>query len=164
MPDVVCVSRGDAINTSLLTSRSRVDLRPVATLTEDSRDGTASSPNAYLAGNPDTDTETHPWNTVDVASEPSTSNRRRSTGLSLYIHHTLNFRRMRDATPEERIDALRRIRLVNRAGNGDPERAERTRSRVGSRLSRLWGSQQAGSSEEVAPEASVTEPEEHSQR
>lgn len=150
-----------------LTSCSRVDLRPVADHAEQFEDGSATSPNAYLVRLPGVDTETQPRNTVEPAgnaSEPNNGNRRRSNGLSLYIHHTLNFRRMRDATPEERIDALRRIRLVNRASNGDPERAERRRSRVGSRLSRIWSSQQAGSSEDIAPEPGVAEPGDRSQR
>ena len=138
----------------MLTVNSRVDLRPVADHTEGSEAGDHQYNNV---------TE-HFLNVMnDVPSEPGATSRRRSTGLSLYIHHTLNFRRMREATPEERIDALRQIRLVNRASNGDPERGERARTRVGSRLSRLWGPQQAGSSEAVAPGPEVSGPEEDSQ-
>lgn len=162
----MCLS-GPRCECQRLISSSRVDLRPVGDHTEGIEDGPVSSPNAYLPRLPGSDPGTHPRSTADPAgntSEPNTSNRRRSNGLSLYIHHTLNFRRMRDATPEERIDALRRIRLVNRATDGDPERGGRRRSRVGSRFSRIWGSQQASSSEDIGPDLGVAEPEEHSQR
>ncbi|MCJ1251784.1 hypothetical protein MMC30_009022 [Trapelia coarctata] len=143
------------LNVSGTCPMCRVDLRPVADHAEDLTDGTDSSQM------PDRITQNFLDLTGYTVPEWRTMNRRRSTGLSSYIHHTLNFRRMRDATPEERIDALRQVQLVNRASNEDPERGERTRTRVGSRLSRLWGSQQAGSSEEVAPEPEVAG--EHSQ-
>jgi hypothetical protein len=121
-----------------------VDLRPTAARTNDAEDGQEPSPNPYLLAQPEI-TTTELWNAADGNVDMGTSDRRRSNGLSLYIRHTLNFRRMRDATPEERLDALRRIRNANRANNGDPERVERNRNRISSRLSRLFASPQASS-------------------
>lgn len=46
---------------------------------------------------------------------------RRGSRLSDYLVATLNPRRMRDATPEERILALRRLRTANRANTRDAE-------------------------------------------
>ena len=140
----------------VLRSHSRVDLRPTADGTQDIDDDRVQSPNPYLEGDfhaaehPDG----HPWNEIDLMGnniEGGTANRRRSNGLSLYIHHTLNFRRMRDATPEERLDALRRVRGVNRATWGVGEGGDRARNRGTSRLSRLWGAPPASSRDSTVP-------------
>ena len=140
----------------MLTVHSRVDLRPTADRTQDIDDDLANSPNPYLDS--DLNAVEHPdgysWNEIDLSgnnAEGSTANRRRSNGLSLYIHHTLNFRRMRDATPEERLDALRRVRGVNRANRGDADGGDRTRNRGTSRLSRLWGAPHASSRDSTVP-------------
>lgn len=76
---------------------------------------------------------------LDMA-EGAHGSRRQRSGLSLYLQHTLNIRRMRDATPEERIAALRRLRTVNRAShhggsstedpNGEAARGNRLSMRV----------------------------------
>lgn len=106
---------------------SRVDLRP-----------TTSHPDG--SDNPDaiTSTEDDDANGDDVISQDHLAVNRRSqrrsrTGLSLYIQHTLNRGRMRDATPEERVAALRRLRTVNRANDGESGGAI---NRLSARLSR----------------------------
>lgn len=75
-----------------------------------------------------------------ATAEAAHGSRRQRSGLSLYLQHTLNIRRMRDATPEERIAALRRLRTVNRAShhggssaedpNGEAARGNRLSMRV----------------------------------
>ena len=80
----------------------------------------------------------------ETLESPMPTSRRRTHALSTYIHHTLNPRRMRDATPEERLAALRQFRTTNRASGGDSNAGmglavgERTRNRVTARLNRLW--------------------------
>lgn len=81
---------------------------------------------------------------ADEAPESSMpTSRRRTHALSTYIHHTLNPRRMRDATPEERLAALRQFRTTNRASEDESSAGmgsaggERTRNRVTARLNRL---------------------------
>lgn len=67
--------------------------------------------------------------------------RRSRTGLSLYLQNTLNSRHMRDATPEERIAALRHLRSANRSTTTAPplDSEPRSRNRLSARLSRAWG-------------------------
>lgn len=71
-----------------------------------------------------------------------TPNRRSRTGLSLYLQSTLNRRRMRDATPEERIQALRTLRTANRARESESAGSteQRPRNRMSARLSRAFTS------------------------
>ena len=83
--------------------------------------------------------------TPDTDSMPEGSSnptRRRTNGLSLYLQHTLNSRRMRDATPEERIAALRGLRNANQGEDSEASTpatgGERPRNRVTARLNRLW--------------------------
>ena len=135
----------------VLTCHSRIDLRPTADRSED-----VSGEVGYLPG--DLDSAEHldapSLDDIDLpgnSTEGSTANRRRNNGLSLYVHHTLNFRRMRDATPEERLDALRHVRRVTRVSPGDADGANQTRSRRASRLSRLWGAPHTDSTDGAAP-------------
>ena len=117
---------------------SRVDLRPTTTHPDsETLDGLSArthvQPSVYdlLSVPPPSNSLTPP--------EPSASrapNRRSRTGLSLYIQNTLNSRRMRDATPEERIAALRDLRSARQADSGSAE--PRSRNRLSSRLSRAW--------------------------
>ncbi|MCJ1269593.1 hypothetical protein MMC22_009485 [Lobaria immixta] len=74
-------------------------------------------------------------------STPHT-NRRSRTGLSLYLQNTLNRRRMRDATPEERIEALRTLRTAHRAHESESAglTEQRPRNRMSARLSRAFSS------------------------
>lgn len=73
-----------------------------------------------------------------MANDESTTaqDRRRSrTGISLYIRNTLNRRRMRDATPEERIAALRRLRTNNGTDESAPHTGNRRSNRLSARFS-----------------------------
>ncbi|MCJ1396560.1 hypothetical protein MMC18_009451 [Xylographa bjoerkii] len=148
------------LNVSGTCPLCRVDLRPTASSTNDLESGQVPSPNPYLADNPEAINGEEPWLTTDpAASSPEiTAANRRSNGLSLHVNHTLNLRRMRNATPEERLDALRRIRTVNRASETNAEGGDRARTRVGSRLSRLLGTPQAGTSDTVGTEAGTAAP------
>ena len=106
----------------LANRSSRVDLRPTTS-------HTSNSDNATLPDAPPGNAnETH--NTEGTTAQ---DRRRSRTGLSLYIRNTLNRRRMRDATPEERIAALRRLRTTN--GTDELEPSERTRNSRSARLS-----------------------------
>ena len=143
-------------------SDSRVDLRPTASQNEPPSTAEPHSPNPYLVSNSSNDAASTPRS--PSLSQPGTTdtNRRRSGGLALYIHHTLNARRMRDATPDERIAALRRVRTAHRA-SGEAEReggmavGERTVRRVQGRLSRLWDQGLAGGPSNRHSTAEVTE-------
>lgn len=78
---------------------------------------------------------------------PSTSNHRRSrTGLTSYIHYTLNRGRMRNATPEERVAALRDLRTANNSREPDApvvNAEQRSKNRLSARLSRAFSSSSA---------------------
>ncbi|KAI4218823.1 MAG: hypothetical protein LQ349_008558 [Xanthoria aureola] len=69
-----------------------------------------------------------------------------------YLHHYLNRGRMEEATPQERLEALRRLRLVNRSdvdyaaghqdgpnASGDATATGSGRSRLSARFSRAFG-------------------------
>ena len=122
-------------------SISRIDLRPTASRTNDGEEGRAPMPDM-----PDTPPHMdHEGDVQDMEPMPEGSNnptRRRTNGLSLYLQHTLNSRRMRDATPEERIAALRGFRNANQAEDNvagtTATGGERPRNRVTARLNRLW--------------------------
>lgn len=107
---------------------SRVDLRDPTDLERD--DPAVES--ADRDGSQSTDTENA------TSPEITTSQRRHRSGLSSYLHHTLSVRRMRDATPEERIAALRRLRTANRANNrqsvGEGSENETARNRLSTRF------------------------------
>ena len=140
---------------NMLMFHSRVDLRPTASPTDELESGQELSPSPYLTEHPEAINGEEPWLATDpTAGSPEISAvTRRSNGLSLYVNHTLNLRRMRNATPEERLDALRRIRTVNRANDAITEGGERARTRVGSRLSRLLGAPQSIPSDTAGTEA-----------
>ncbi|KAF7586877.1 hypothetical protein BBP40_008206 [Aspergillus hancockii] len=78
--------------------------------------------------------ETHQEATNEPAAEEP--HHRQHRRLTSYLHGTLNARRMRDATVEERLAALRTVREENRnsAENEDAEERQRLRSRVATRL------------------------------
>lgn len=105
---------------------SRVDLHPTSTGDEEpEEDGT--------------DTYVLPTNPSGAPTE-NTRRNRRSRILS-----TLNVGRMRHATADERIEALRRLREENQATNENIEQGgwivgERTMNRARARLSRAFGS------------------------
>ncbi|KAI4212696.1 MAG: hypothetical protein LQ351_004587 [Letrouitia transgressa] len=122
------------LNVSGTCPLCRVDLRPTASEGQsDSADPESSaepgpSPNPYLMG-----------------SRTRPQDRRSRNAFSLYLQNHLNIGRMRNATPEERIEALRRLRMVDRPDveqprlEGDDAAGERSRSRLSVRLSRAFG-------------------------
>ena len=61
------------------------------------------------------------------------------------ILHTLNIGRMRHATPEERIEALRRLRSENQASDSFAGQGSGVGSRFSRRVSRAFGGSRGGS-------------------
>lgn len=95
--------------------------------------------------------------TTDPTPHP---NRRSRNGLSVYLQNTLNRRRMRDATPEERIQALRTLRTANRSRESEPAAPteQRARNRLSLRLSRAFSSARPSSGASVAMPQPATDP------
>jgi len=117
-----------------------VDLRPIASHSDPAGDYDSSySAESITYGR---EAGASPEPPADGATPAS--RRRSRTGLSLYIQHTLNRGRMRDATPEERLAALRRLRTVNRASEAESGSA---RNRISARLSRAFDSERRHSSQ-----------------
>ncbi|KAE8374567.1 hypothetical protein BDV26DRAFT_269709 [Aspergillus bertholletiae] len=76
-------------------------------------------------------TETQQEGTPEPATEEHHHRHRR---LTSYLHGTLNARRMREATVEERIAALRSVREENRNSVENEEERQRLRGRLTTRL------------------------------
>lgn len=105
---------------------SRVDLRPTTSRPTDAEDPTGSGDPPHHADETGASTQ--------HGDDITPHDRRRSrTGLSLYLQHTLNRRHMRDATPEERVAALRRLRAANEEPHSDS-----AHNRLSARLSRAF--------------------------
>lgn len=127
------------LNVSGTCPLCRVDLRPTAPTEED-----PENPNPDSAPRRHSEALTSFNNTIPQQSRRSS----RSRPLH-YLHHYLNRGRMEEATPQERLEALRRLRLVNRSDVDhvtEPEAreisatGERTnRNRLSARLSRVLG-------------------------
>jgi len=126
------------LNVSGTCPLCRVDLRP--TTSRNSTDDPSSEP-PLTDLPPDTNTP---------------SNSRSRTGLSTYLHHTLNIHRMRDATPQERIAALRRLRTQQQEAQA--EASERPRNRMSARLSRAFHFGSRPQSTVVDPHSSLSTP------
>lgn len=116
----------------LISFYSRVDLHPTSPDNEEPEENGA-------------DTDVIPADPGDRSIPPTETARRnrRSRILS-----TLNVGRMRHATADERIDALRRLREENQATNDNADQGgwivgERTMNRARARLSRAFGSRPA---------------------
>ncbi|KAE8353676.1 hypothetical protein BDV28DRAFT_132671 [Aspergillus coremiiformis] len=110
------------VNVSGTCPLCRIDLNPAHT--EGERENQEGADHA----------ETHQDGTNERA--PEESRHRQHRRLSSYLHDTLNARRMREATVEERLAALRSVREENRNSveNEDAEERQRLRSRLTSRL------------------------------
>lgn len=111
---------------------SRVDLHPTSADNEEPEEDEADA-YAIPAG---------PGNRSSAPTETAHRNRRSR------ILNTLNVGRMRHATADERIEALRRLRDENQATNENVDQGgwivgERTMNRARARLSRAFGSRPA---------------------
>ena len=142
-----------------LTLCSRVDLRPTTTHPSEptspvSPISPTESPTIYptstptpLPNNNNGSSNAPSLDSNSDNNNPSTSNHRRSrTGLTSYIHNTLNRGRMRNATPEERVAALRDLRTANSVGEPDAPAVnaeQRSKNRLSARLSRAFNSSSA---------------------
>ncbi|KAL8804622.1 MAG: hypothetical protein Q9182_002430 [Xanthomendoza sp. 2 TL-2023] len=130
------------LNVSGTCPMCRVDLRPTASNEEHHNPdatNTAASPSRRNS------------EALTAFNAPQNQSRRNSRARPLhYLHHYLNRGRMEEATPQERLEALRRLRLVNRSdidhavaqpdGNTAGEvAASGSRNRLSARLSRAFG-------------------------
>ncbi|KAI9820226.1 MAG: hypothetical protein M1827_005848 [Pycnora praestabilis] len=113
------------LNVSGTCPLCRVDLRPTVSNTADA---TATTEDGITAANGTSNALPPP---LTEAENGNVAMNRPRNGLSSYLQHTLNTRRMHDATPEERVAALRRLRTVARANqaesstNNDARRSNR---------------------------------------
>ncbi|KAL8820067.1 MAG: hypothetical protein Q9223_001645 [Gallowayella weberi] len=129
------------LNVSGTCPMCRVDLRPTASSEEQNPDAT----NTAVSQSRRNSEALTPFNF------PQNQSRRNSRARPLhYLHHYLNRGRMEEATPQERLEALRRLRLVNRSdidhavtqadGNTTGEvAASGSRNRLSARFSRAFG-------------------------
>ncbi|KAI9878222.1 MAG: hypothetical protein M1830_001525 [Pleopsidium flavum] len=123
------------LNVSGTCPLCRIDLRP--TTSHENGEGETTPDGEGL---PPPLTDFNNDNAGFGTPEGGPTSRRQRNGLSLYLQHTLNIRRMHDATPEERLAALRRLRTVNRAshptgsstedGSGESSRGNRLSMRL----------------------------------
>lgn len=150
-----------------ITICSRVDLRPTTTHpSEPTSPVSPISPIDNLTIYPTSAPTPLPDNNHGSSHAPSlelnpdnnnlsTTNHRRSrTGLSSYIQYTLSRARMRIATPEERVAALRGLRTANRVRETDAAAVnaeQRSRHRLSARLSRAFNSSSAQPVTNTAP-------------
>lgn len=150
-----------------ITICSRVDLRPTATHPSEPTSPVSpispmESATIYPTSTP-TPLPNNNYGSNDAPSldsnsdnnNPSSSTHRRSrTGLTSYIHNTLNRGRMRNATPEERVAALRGLRTANSVREPDAaafNAEQRSRNRLSARLSRAFNSSSAQPVASIAP-------------
>lgn len=133
------------LNVSGTCPLCRVDLRPTAS----NEDGHAEDATATSTVAPQSRRNSEALTSFNPAQNQS---RRNSRARPLhYLHHYLNRGRMEQATPQERLEALRRLRLVNRSdvdhatvqqdGStiAESSAAGGNRSRLSARLSRAFG-------------------------
>lgn len=120
---------------------SRIDLNPPQAETEQTEGA---------AGAADTET-TEP--AAAPTPETETTQTRHSRRLTDYLHGPLNARRMRDATVEERLAALRRVREANQSA-GEEGRRTRLTTRLRERFrirTRAHGEAEAEAEAPAAP-------------
>lgn len=147
-----------------ITVCSRVDLRPTTTQPSESPSPISaierhifnpSSPPIPPPNNHHGSSNAPSLDSTSDNNNPSASNHRRSrTGLTSYIHNTLNRGRMRNATPEERVAALRDLRTANSVREPDAAATnaeQRSRNRLSARLSRALNSSSAQPVPSIAP-------------
>ncbi|KAL8687960.1 MAG: hypothetical protein Q9218_006011 [Villophora microphyllina] len=144
------------LNVSATCPLCRVDLRPTNSHEDpDTLDDASPQPRRHSEA------------LTSFAATPTNQSRRSSRARPLhYLHHYLNRGRMEEATPQERLEALRRLRLVNRedvnlaasagqaggtnAGGESSATGER-RNRLSARLSRAFGGDRSRPTSWVPP-------------
>ncbi|KAL8762620.1 MAG: hypothetical protein Q9184_001421 [Pyrenodesmia sp. 2 TL-2023] len=148
------------LNVSGTCPLCRVDLRPTASNADGSED-----PNTEPAPRRSSEALT----SFNPAAQQQSRRASRVHPLH-YLHHYLNRGRMEEATPQERLEALRRLRLVNRSDVDhatQPERGEgaatgerATRNRLSARFSRAFGADRSRPSSwaPTAPTPAMPEP------
>lgn len=153
VPGIIVCSRVDLRQTTTHRSEPTSLVSPISpiefpTIYPTSSPTPLSNNNLGLTNSPSLDSNSDNNN-------PSTSNHRRSmAGLSSYIQSTLSRARMRNATPEERVAALRDLRTANSVREPDAvavNAEQRTRNRLSARLSRAFNSLAAQPMTSTAP-------------
>ncbi|KAJ5368449.1 uncharacterized protein N7496_008209 [Penicillium cataractarum] len=113
------------VNVSGTCPLCRIDLNPPKTEDNAEQEGENADPQSADAA---ADTTTTP-------TTASTQSNRHSHRLTNYLHGPLNARRMRNATVEERLAALRHVREANQGETtGDDETTRPNRNRLSTRL------------------------------
>lgn len=145
MSSLVCASEPFHLTIANLTC-SRVDLHPTTSHDTDA-DGEDAMDEIPLGDAP-----------VAAGAPHGESARRRNRRSR--ILHTLNIGRMRHATPEERIAALRRLRSENQASESIPNQGGRTgthtpMNRFSRRLSRAFGGSRPASGVNSRPVSEI---------
>lgn len=112
------------VNVSGTCPLCRIDLNPPKPEENIEREG-------ENADQQNTDT---PADSTPAATTANTQSNRHSHRLTNYLHGPLNARRMRNATVEERLAALRHVRETNQEATGDDETTQPSRNRLSTRL------------------------------
>ncbi|KAL8673735.1 MAG: hypothetical protein Q9168_001842 [Polycauliona sp. 1 TL-2023] len=134
------------LNVSGTCPMCRIDLRPTGSDENPNSDQTTMMPQSQSRRESEALGSFNP-------TTPQNQSRRNSRARPLhYLHHYLNRGRMEEATPQERLEALRRLRLINRSDidhaalqrdgqNVDGEAAVggTGRNRLSARISRAFG-------------------------
>ncbi|KAL8765047.1 MAG: hypothetical protein Q9209_007750 [Squamulea sp. 1 TL-2023] len=134
------------LNVSGTCPMCRVDLRPTSS-NENPNQESMTTPAIIAQSQSRRNSEA--LNSYNPALQNQSRRNSRARPLH-YLHHYLNRGRMEEATPQERLEALRRLRLVNRSdvdavtqqdGTPNPEVAVvgGNRNRLSTRLSRAFG-------------------------
>ncbi|KAL9032552.1 MAG: hypothetical protein Q9180_006436 [Flavoplaca navasiana] len=135
------------LNVSGTCPMCRTDLRPTGSDANSNPDHNTLFPPSQSRRNSEALTS------VNNPSTQHNQSRRNSRARPLhYLHHYLNRGHMEEATPQERLEALRRLRLINRSDvdhaanredgqnpNGEGSAAGGGRNRLSARLSRAFG-------------------------
>ncbi|KAL8977814.1 MAG: hypothetical protein Q9205_006463 [Flavoplaca limonia] len=135
------------LNVSGTCPMCRTDLRPTGSDDNSNQDHNSLFPPSQSRRNSEALTS------FNNPSTQQNQSRRNSRARPLhYLHHYLNRGRMEEATPQERLEALRRLRLINRSDvdhaanredghnpNGEASAAGGGRNRLSARLSRAFG-------------------------
>ncbi|KAL8658591.1 MAG: hypothetical protein Q9226_000881 [Calogaya cf. arnoldii] len=134
------------LNVSGTCPLCRIDLRPTRSNENPEPEHTT------MVSPPQSRRNSEALTSFNPSTQPNQSRRNSRARPLHYLHHYLNRGRMEEATPQERLEALRRLRLVNRSdidyaashqdaqnANGDATGAGGGRNRLSTRLSRAFG-------------------------
>ncbi|KAL4927694.1 RING-H2 finger protein [Aspergillus undulatus] len=146
------------VNVSGTCPLCRIDLNPPQPETEtENQDPTAEGQDE--PANTTTTTTTNNNNNTNTTQRPEETPAHRHRRISNYLSSTLNARRMRDASVEERLAALRSVREEARAENEGDSDDRRRRNRLTARFRekfRIRTRAHGGAEDTTAPASSST--------